>query len=337
MSEPNAASASNAPSGRFSNAPSGRSSNAPSGRLATAVAALLTLIWGTTWAAVRISLDGYPPLLGVSLRFALASAVLFALAALRGVSMRPSPVRVGLWLVQAVCAFGISYGLVYWAEQWVPSGLVAVLFSTLPLFVTLFAFFLLPGERLDSIGWFGMAAGFGGVALIFSDDLAALGGQEVRLAAMVVMAAPLAAGFAQVVVKRWAQGLPSLVLVAPPMLASALGMGALSLVFEAEREVPGGLFPTLAVLYLALCGSALTFTLFFWLLQHVTAIRVSLIAYGTPVVAVAIGTLFLGEPLTWRMAGGALMVIGGVAFVATPAEAWRRLRRRRAHGGDGLV
>ncbi|MEM6793402.1 MAG: EamA family transporter [Acidobacteriota bacterium] len=295
----------------------------PSDRVATAVAGLLTLIWGTTWAGVRFSLEGYPPLLGVSLRFALAAVVLFGLAAAWGISMRPDRRIVALWLIQASCAFGISYGLVYWAEQWVPSGLVAVLFATLPLFVTLFAYFLLPAERLDSLGWLGMLCGFGGVALIFSEDLNALGGPQVRFAAACVLLAPLAAGFAQVAVKRWGQGVESLVLVAPPMLLSACGMGALSRIFEAERQVSAGLIPTLAVLYLALLGSALTFTLFFWLLQHVSAIRVSLIAYGTPVIAVCIGTLFLSEPLTWRMVVGAALVIGGVAFVATP-------RRKRA-------
>ncbi|MEM1178975.1 MAG: EamA family transporter [Acidobacteriota bacterium] len=288
--------------------------------MATGVALLLTCIWGTTWAGVRISLDGYPPLLGVSLRFALASLVLFAVAHRAGISMRPTPRIVGLWLVQGSCAFGISYGLVYWAEQWVPSGLVAVLFSTLPLFVTLFAYGLLPGERLDWVGWFGMVAGFSGVAVIFSDDLAALGGGQVRIAAAVVMLSPVAAGFAQVAVKKWGGDVHSLVIVAPPMMLSAVAMAGLSYWLEADREVHGGLWPTLAVLYLAILGSALTFTLFFWLLQHVTAIKVSLIAYGTPVVAVIIGTLFLDEPLTGRMVLGAALVLSGVAFVIMPQQ-----------------
>ncbi|MEO1370207.1 MAG: DMT family transporter, partial [Acidobacteriota bacterium] len=187
--------------------------SAPSRRVATGVALLLTFIWGTTWAGVRISLDGYPPLLGVSLRFALASIVLFVLAHRVGVSMRPTRRLLGLWLVQASCAFGISYGLVYWAEQWVPSGLVAVLFSTLPLFVTLLAYVMLPGERLDVLGWFGILAGFSGVAVIFSEDLAALGGEQVRIAAAVVMLAPVAASVAQVAVKKWGSDVHSLVIV----------------------------------------------------------------------------------------------------------------------------
>lgn len=302
----------------------------PSDRLAAAVFALLVLVWGTTWGAVRLSLEGYPPLMGVSLRFALASAVLFALARYWGVDMRPDRRRLTLWFVQALCAFGISYGLVYWAEQWVPSGLVAVLFSTLPIWVTLIAYPFLPGERLDRLGMLGIVLGFGGVALIFADDLSALGGPQVRFAAALVLLAPVAAGIAQVVVKKLGEGQHSLTLVAPPMAMSALAMGLLSWLFESDRTVSMTLRPTLAVLYLALFGSALTFTLFFWLLQHRSAIGVSLIAYGTPVVAVVVGTVFLDEPITTQIVLGALLVIGGVAFVATPRG------RGRAPGSTDL-
>ncbi|MEM9598092.1 MAG: EamA family transporter [Acidobacteriota bacterium] len=290
----------------------------PTPAVALAVSALLVGIWGTTWAAVRISLDGYPPLLGISMRFALGSALLLILARAWGVDLRPDRRLAAMWLVQSAFAFGISYGLVYWAEQWVPSGLVAVLFSTLPFFVVLFSYPLLPVERLDGLGLFGLVVGFGGVAVIFSDDLAALGGEQVRFAAMVVLIAPFSAGFAQVAIKKWGQGYHSLALTAPPMGLSALVMGGLSLVVEADRAVPGGTWPTVAVFYLGVFGSALAFSLFFWLLQHVSAIRMAMVAYAMPVVAVAVGTLFLNETLTWTIAMGAGLVILGVVFVARP-------------------
>ncbi|MEM8934403.1 MAG: DMT family transporter, partial [Acidobacteriota bacterium] len=115
--------------------------------------------------------------------------------------------------------------------------------------------------------------------------------------------------------------LHSLTLTAPPMAMAAVTMGLLSWWLEADREVAMGLVPTLAVLYLAILGSAVTFTLYFWLLRYVDAVRVSLIAYGTPVVAVALGTLFLDEPLTVRMIFGASLVIGGMAFVTGQSRA----------------
>ena len=111
-----------------------------------ATSALLIVIWGTTWAAVRVCLDGFPPFTGVSLRFALACVLLWMVAAWSGVSLRPENRRhVAVWVTQALFAFTVSYGTVYWAEQWVPSGLVSVLFSTMPLFVVLLAW---SSERL---------------------------------------------------------------------------------------------------------------------------------------------------------------------------------------------
>ena len=293
----------------------------PSNALATGAALLTTLIWGTTWAGILFSHQGYPPFLGLSLRFVTGGLVLLAVGALLRVPIRPDRRLFAMWLTQAVCAFGISYGVVYWAEQWVPSGLTSVLFSSLPLFVTLFSFFLLPVERLDRWGLSGILLGFIGISIIFSDDLGALSDPQVRFASFVLLIAPVSAGFAQVVVKRWGHGYHSLTLTAAPMFCSGLFMGLVSRVVEVDKPVTGGLIPTLAVLYLALFGSALAFGLFFWLLQHITAIRLSLVAYGAPVVAVAIGTVFLNEPLTGRMILGAIAVLAGVGFVATPRKA----------------
>lgn len=305
------------------------SSAGPSPLKASATALLTTLIWGTTWAGILFSHDGYPPFLGLSLRFVIGGTVLCAAALLLKVNLRPERRLAAMWLTQASCAFGVSYGVVYWAEQWVPSGLTSVLFSSLPLFVTVFSFFLLPAERLDRFGSIGVLLGFMGIGLIFSDDLGALTDPQVRFASAVLLFAPLTAGLAQVMVKRWGHGYHSLSLTAVPMLGSGLFMGLVSFVFERHLEVRGGLIPTLAVLYLALFGSALAFGLFFWLLQHVTAIRLSMIAYGAPVIAVAIGTFFLGEPLTPKMIAGGVAVLAGVAFVATPRS------RPKAKSGKG--
>ena len=275
------------------------------------------MIWGTTWSAIRVSLEGFPPLTGVSIRFAIAAAILWAVARARGL-------RIGgwrnlwLWLVQALLSFGLCYGLVYWAQQWVPSGLTSVLFSTLPLFVVIIAYVILPGERLGGWGLFGVLAGFAGVVVIFSDDVGALAEAQVRRAALVVLLSPLGAALAQVVVKRWGQGMSALSLTAPPMALTSLLLGVLAWIFERDREVILSPGPVLATLYLAVAGSAVTFSLFFWLLKHVTATQLSLVAYAIPVVAVTIGTAFLDEPLTLRMMAGSALVIGGVAFAARP-------------------
>ncbi len=280
--------------------------------------ALLILIWGTTWSIIRVSLDGIPPFAGVSIRFAIAALILWGVA--RGRGLRFDRRRdLWLWLIQALLAFSVSYGVVYWAEQWVPSGLTSVLYSTLPLFVTLLAYVALPDERLGGWGLLGILLGFAGVALIFSDDLGALAGVQVRRAALVVLLAPLGNAVAQVIVKRWGQGVHALSLTAPPMAMTAALFAVLAWIFERDREIVLDAGPVLATLYLAIFGSAVTFSLFFWLLKHVKATQLSLIAYAVPVIAVAIGTVFLDEPLTARMVAGAALVIAGVGFAARPA------------------
>ena len=278
-----------------------------------AIFALLILIWGSTWSVIRISLEGIPPFLGVSIRFALAALILWGVARAKGVRLGGRE-TLWLWPFQALLAFSISYGPIYWAEQWVPSGLTAVLYSTLPLFVVIFAYVVLPGERLGGWGMLGVLLGFTGVAVIFSDDLGALAGAQVQLAAPVVLVAPLGNAFAQVVVKRWGQGLHPLSLTAPPMAMTAVLFAVLAWIFERDRQIVFDTGSVFATLYLGVAGTALTFGLFFWLLKHVSATRMSFIAYAVPVVAVAVGTALLDEPLTARMVAGAALVIGGVAF-----------------------
>lgn len=289
----------------------------PSRLLVSAALAVLILIWGTTWSVIRISLDGFPPLTGVSIRFALAALILWGVALIRGVRLggwRNLPI----WLTQALLSFSVTYGLVYWAQQWVPSGLTSLLYSTMPLFVVLLGYAVLPEERLGPWAFLGVLAGFAGVAVIFSDDVGALADPQVRYAALWVLVAPIGGAVAQVVVKRWGREMNALSLTAPAMAMTSLVIGLLAWRLESDRPIVWETAPVLATLYLAVAGSALTFTLYFWLLHYLGATELSLIAYAIPVVAVAVGTLALDEPLTLRMVAGGALVIVGVAFAVRP-------------------
>ncbi len=287
--------------------------SAPSpGRLRAAFL-LLTLVWGTTWAAIRLGLEGIPPLTGVALRFAIAGTLLLALVPRLGVRFRWSREELGLWAVNGLFAFTASYTIVYWAEQHIPSGLTALLFATYPLFVAVIAHFALPGERLGWKAAGGILLGFAGVAVIFSDDLRLLGGAQVRVVALVMLLSPLVSAVATVAVKRWGAGLHPLSLTAVPMLLTAGVVGALALTFERGARVVFDLRSVGALLYLAVLGSAVTFTIYYWMLARVPATRVALIAYTIPIVAVAVGALLFQEPVRPRvLLGGGLVLIGVV-------------------------
>jgi len=300
-------------------------SSTPGRSTVIAVFLVLTLVWGTTWAAIRVSLQGIPPFLGVSLRFGLAALVLLAIARVKRVPLGRQPHEHALWLATALLSFCGSYGIVYWAEQYVPSGLAAVIWACFPLMVAALAHLVLPAEPLSARALLGIVVGFGGLAVIYSEDLTALGGPRVALASVVLLLSPLVAAISSVAVRRWGRQIPAISIAAVPMAIAAVVMGALSAATERSLPVSWAPRPVAALVYLALAGSALTFSLYYWLLAHTSAVRTSLIAYTTPVVALLVGTVVLGEPVTARILAGAALVIGGVALAtisgAPPGEA----------------
>lgn len=293
----------------------------PSRTLLIAAASLLVLIWGTTWAAIRIGLEGIPPFTGVALRFGLAGLVLLALVPILRVRFSLDRRELTLWAVNGILSFTVSYGIVYWGEQYVPSGLASVLWATFPLWVALLAHVWLPGERLTVRSSVGVLAGFAGVSVIFSEDLSRLrlgegasaGSVSVAAAAAVILLSPMSTAVANVAVKRWGKGLHPLSLTAVPMLLTGAVMGALAAAVEDFSTVQFTTRSVGAWLYLSIAGSAVTFTVYFWLLSQMTATRLSLITYAIPVVAVLVGTIFLDEPITGRVLAGSALVVVGVA------------------------
>ncbi len=275
--------------------------------------ALLCVIWGTTWAAIQIGLEGIPPFSGAALRFAVAAVVLLLLAGVLGVRLGTSRRERVLWLVNGALSFTLTYGVVYWSEQWVPSALASVLFATYPLFMGVLAHLFLPSEPMRLLEAFGILAGFGGVAVIFSEDLSSLGGAEVTTAALVMLISPLTAAISSVIVKRWGHGVHPFSLTGVPMAIAAGVLGALALATERDHSFTWNATSVAAILYLAIFGSAVTFTLYYWLLSHLPAKRMALIAYVIPVVAILIGVM-RGEPLTSRVLLGSVIVIIGVAL-----------------------
>jgi drug/metabolite transporter (DMT)-like permease len=294
----------------------------PSPAIIVLIFVTLTLIWGTTWAAIRISLEGIPPFTGLAIRFAIAAALLLVMMRIFRIRFAGTAGERRIWALNAGLSFCGSYGIVYWAEQYVPSGLTSVLFATFPLFVALLAHVALPGDRLTPSRMAGILIGFAGVAVIFSEDFSRLGGPDVGLAATVMLGSPLVSAVANVAVKRWGAGVHPFSMTAVPMGIAAIVMGVVAVLMERGRPIELGVRPVTALLYLAVLGSAVTFSLYYWLLAHVSATRLSLLAFTMPIVAVAFGAAFMDEPITGRtLAGGALVLAGvGIALLAGHAE-----------------
>ena len=268
--------------------------------------ALMCAIWGTTWLGIKIGLQTMQPVSGVGIRFTFGGLFLFAVAFAQ---RKYLPLRAMPWKLICVLAatlFGLNYILTYLAETHLPSGLVAVLFGTLPFFTFAFGHFLV-GERTTPLTWAGALLAFAGVAVIsLAGD--ARGAVWYALAAI---AAAVISAFANVYAKRHSEADP-LVVLPPAMLLAGIVLSVAGFSIEHPSGAAFGLHSMMAILYLAIFGSGVAFFLNMWLLQRIDVWIVGLSALVIPVLAVFVGIVFGGETFGSRDVIGAVFVIAGV-------------------------
>lgn len=269
-----------------------------------------SLIWGSTWLAIKVGYEGLAPLWGASLRFGLATLVLVAVARAwrRPLRLRGTELRVGIFV--GVVLFTLDYGLIYWGEQFISSGLTAVLFASMPFFTGLFAHAFLRGERFTTRKALGVLLGVVGLGAIFRESLAV--GPELLLPMLAVVGAALCAAAANVASKGWGHGIHPVALS-----ANAMGVGSACLLLAAVVNGDAIALPSTAVawasvLFLALLGSVVAFLLMYWLLKRWEAFRISLIVVLTPVVALALGVAVRKEAFGIVELAGTAFVLAGV-------------------------
>ena len=271
----------------------------------------MCLVWGSTWVAIKTGLKSLTPLLSAGLRFTIAAIGIFLIMRMRGMALQKDSHAIKLYLLMGIFSFVIPFGLVYWGEQFVPSGLASVLFGVYPFFVAIFSFFLFPDEKIGYFKIAGMILGFLGIIVIFSDTF----GTEMSLNVLgmlaVVLSGILQAGVA-VVIKKEGKRLNPLTMNFFPMLLAGIGLIILGFLFEDLSYVMFDNYAVFSVLYLALFGSIYTFTSFYWLMKKVNVIILSLLAFITPIVALFLGWIIYNEQLTVENIIGAVMVLIGL-------------------------
>ena len=134
--------------------------------------AAMCLIWGSTWMAIRIGLESLTPIFSAGVRFSVASILIFALMKIKNIELQTDKESMRLYLLMGFFSFVIPFGLVYWAEQFVPSGMAAVLFAVYPFFVVIFSYIRIPNDSIGYYKIFGTVLGFIGIVIIFSDSFA---------------------------------------------------------------------------------------------------------------------------------------------------------------------
>ncbi len=279
-----------------------------------AVIALLSTIWGSTYFVIRAGLEDLPPFTGATVRFCLACGLMAGLARVlagREGGGRPTTT---MSLIMGLFNFGVGYGVVYWAETVLPSGLVSVLWAVFPMMMAVSTHWFLPSERLHLRQWGGFLVGFCGVALLFATDLANLGPRAIP-AGLVLLLSPAASAVAHTYIKRNGAAVSSLLLNRNGMAIGALALAAMAVLRERDAPVQWTAQAVGSVLYLAVVGTTLTFGLYFWVLRHTPAYRLSVISYLTPVLALTVGAVAGGEPVGLPTIAGVAMITSGVGLV----------------------
>ncbi len=276
--------------------------------------AACVLVWSSTWVVIAVGLEDIAPFFGAGIRFALAGAGLLVVAAAVGRSLRTDFV---LSAIVGLLPFATTYGLIYWAEQYVTSGLTSVLFGVLPLYVALLGAIFLPAEPLRARLLAGIGIAIGGLVLAFGESLG-IGGEHAGVAAGAVVLASLSSAIGNVAIKLRAAKVDPLVMNGWAMLIGGCALLLVSAVSEDWGETTWSLTAVGSIAYLAAFGTGFTFVTLTVLLRELPAVTVSFISMVIPFGALALGAIFRDEPVTALAVFGALLVVVGIAVAQFP-------------------
>jgi drug/metabolite transporter (DMT)-like permease len=283
--------------------------------------ALMCLIWGSTWLAIKLGLDGVPPFLGAGLRFVLSALIVGAVLVARRQPIRLTRDDRICIVSLGVLVFWFNYAAVYWAEMRISSGLTAVLFSTMPLTTALLSRFWMRSETIGGGRLSGIVIGMAGTLLLFWPD-DRLGPSQVA-GMLAALFASTCSSISLVILKRHGGKSDPFVLN-----VFAMGLGAvclLSMSAMVERSIPVVWTQSniVALVYLAVFGSVIAFSLYYRLLKAMDATVVSLSTLIIPIIALVLGRVFLGEVITPLAVAGVTTILAGVAVAIVS------VRRRR--------
>lgn len=296
-----------------------------------ALYALLCFIWGSTWLVIKVGYGGLGPFNVAAIRFFLAAAILTVIVPLVRTRWPRGRTEWGLVVWVGLVLFAADYGLIYWAEQFLESGLTAILFATLPLITVGFAHIYLPGDRITPRKLAGTFLAFFGVAALFGDHLrldASKAGPMIAIVASAVCAAT-----AGVATKRHGVALHPAALNAPAMFVGAFALLTVSLAVGDGFELPREPSAWGAVIYLAVAGSVVTFLGYFSLLKTWSVTSLSFVSVFTPAIALFLGFVMLDERPTPLTALGAALVLTGVALAVTKGRPASRADGARPESG----
>jgi drug/metabolite transporter (DMT)-like permease len=286
---------------------------------------ILSVIWGTTWIFIKLGLRDLPPFTFAGIRFLVAASLLWLIVLWRRQAV---PRRNSDWLMIAwtgFIAFAVNYGLIFWGEQYITSGLAAVLQSTIPAFGLVIAHFHLPAERITMRKMAGVVLGMAGTAVIFYDQMT-VEGTDALWGSMALFISSGCVAYSNVLVKARCGHIETAALAAGQMTFGLVPLLLAGTVWEGNPfRLQWTTQALVSLLYLALIGSAVAFFLYYWLVKRIDVTKTMLIALVTPMIALLIGMITLSEDVTWRIVLGSVAILAGISLIVIE----RRILRRK--------
>jgi drug/metabolite transporter (DMT)-like permease len=292
--------------------------------LAYAAFAVVCIVWGTTYLAIRVAVRTIPPFLMTGIRFTIAGVILFALARLRGEEVPRVRRTLAEIAIVGLLLIGLGNFAVAWSEQWVPSGIAALLVATAPFWAAVLERLRGGGERLDARRTFGMLIGFVGVAMLVTPGGAG-GAFDVHfiIGALAVQVGCVAWQYGTSRAKYNLANVPPLMSSALQMLTGGIVLTIAGLAIGETRRLVITGQGVAALAYLSLFGSVLAYTSYVYALKTIRTTNLALYAYINPVVAVILGWLILQERLTWVSIAAMCIILAGVALVQSGRQPQR--------------
>src|SRR5258705_10052893 len=285
--------------------------------------AIIYFVWGSTFLAIRVGVHEVPPFLLAAIRFLIAGLVLYGWMIARG-ERSPSRRQWASVSLLAALIFVFDYGLLFWAEQRVPSGIAAVMMATIPVFMALAEIIFLRTQRLTLRLAVALLIGVGGVAILMSRSLS-LGGAPIdRAGAGALIISAVSWSIASVLTRKLPLPASKVMSSGAQMLAGGVFLALTAAALGEFRNFHPSAISRgawLSLLYLIVAGSIIGYTAYVWLIHHESPTKVGTYAYVNPVVAVLVGYFLGGETIDPRTILGTLFVLISVVVITiTPAK-----------------
>jgi len=276
---------------------------------------LLSIIWGTTWLALKVSLnEGMVPTYAVGIRFIFGGLIFWLILFFRREKLPLTKRALLIYLQFGFLNFGISYFLTYWGAQYIYSNLASILWASFPIITTIMAHFYIIDEKINPRKLSSLFLGISGTVLIVLQS-GNLGGDNVVLGIIVILISIIIAAWPNTYLKKYKTEVNTLQLNAVSQSIGGIFLFSIALITESGPAMIWTSTNLLATIYLIIFGSVITFALYFWLFSYLTLTQITYVTFFPPIIAILVGWIFLDEKLSYSILIGAGLIIIGALLI----------------------